>query len=352
MSELKYEIKTNETFGSGLFRIYDDKVEYCKKNGSVKWSKKYSELNEYSFKQGSMLLNGEFSFDGKYFDQNNKTVFFEAKYNQIAREINEYIESHRGEFLGEKKRIAEEKNQITAKASLESRINALLNRWDEICKTDLKEYKQKINKDKDFCMYMGCDNEKLYFADKNYRQMLSKVNNEKFLDAIEKVHGEPEKWLTVINIDDVQYFKFEGNMNVAHDVHGSGGGVNVDGAIVGGMLFGGAGAVIGSGLGTDISVSTNIIEYDNRFINLIYQDKTRTTKSISLPYAMKDALMTIMPEKEFSYIQLNNKPKEEPKADIGIDDQIEAIKKLKDLLDVGVLTQEEFDAKKKQILGI
>lgn len=34
------------------------------------------------------------------------------------------------------------------------------------------------------------------------------------------------------------------------------------------------------------------------------------------------------------------------------DEQIETIKKLKDLLDLGVLSQEEFDAKKKEILGL
>ena len=33
-------------------------------------------------------------------------------------------------------------------------------------------------------------------------------------------------------------------------------------------------------------------------------------------------------------------------------EQIETLKKLKDLLDAGVLTQEEFDAKKKEVLGL
>jgi membrane protease subunit (stomatin/prohibitin family) len=35
-----------------------------------------------------------------------------------------------------------------------------------------------------------------------------------------------------------------------------------------------------------------------------------------------------------------------------LDQQIEALKKLKELLDVGILTQEEFDAKKKQVMGL
>ena len=35
-----------------------------------------------------------------------------------------------------------------------------------------------------------------------------------------------------------------------------------------------------------------------------------------------------------------------------LDEQMEGIKKLKDLLDAGILSQEEFNAKKRQILGI
>jgi membrane protease subunit (stomatin/prohibitin family) len=35
-----------------------------------------------------------------------------------------------------------------------------------------------------------------------------------------------------------------------------------------------------------------------------------------------------------------------------IDSQVETLKKLKELLDAGILTQEEFDAKKRQVLGL
>jgi len=33
-------------------------------------------------------------------------------------------------------------------------------------------------------------------------------------------------------------------------------------------------------------------------------------------------------------------------------EQLDAVKKLKELLDAGILTQNEFDSKKKQILGL
>lgn len=41
-----------------------------------------------------------------------------------------------------------------------------------------------------------------------------------------------------------------------------------------------------------------------------------------------------------------------PQQTMTFDEQIEAVKKMKDLLDAGVLTQEEFDAKKKEIMNL
>lgn len=40
------------------------------------------------------------------------------------------------------------------------------------------------------------------------------------------------------------------------------------------------------------------------------------------------------------------------KEEMSLDEQIEAVKKLKELLDVGILSQEEFEAKKKEIMGL
>ena len=41
-----------------------------------------------------------------------------------------------------------------------------------------------------------------------------------------------------------------------------------------------------------------------------------------------------------------------PQAPSGGDSSADEIKKYKELLDMGVITQEEFDAKKKQLLGL
>ena len=46
------------------------------------------------------------------------------------------------------------------------------------------------------------------------------------------------------------------------------------------------------------------------------------------------------------------RPKIETSPAMSVDDQIETLKKLKDLLDTGIITQEEFDAKKEHIMGL
>ena len=41
-----------------------------------------------------------------------------------------------------------------------------------------------------------------------------------------------------------------------------------------------------------------------------------------------------------------------PTEGLSLDQQIETVKKLKDLLDAGVLSQDEFEAKKKAVMGL
>jgi hypothetical protein len=45
-------------------------------------------------------------------------------------------------------------------------------------------------------------------------------------------------------------------------------------------------------------------------------------------------------------------PKAEAVPSISFDNQIETLKKFKELLDAGIITQEEFDSKKKQVMGL
>ena len=53
-----------------------------------------------------------------------------------------------------------------------------------------------------------------------------------------------------------------------------------------------------------------------------------------------------------NYIRGKIKEARNPKATVAALSPAEELKKFKDLLDSGIITQEEFDAKKKQLLGL
>ena len=125
-------------------------------------------------------------------------------------------------------------------------------------------------------------------------------------------------------------------------------------AITGGAVFGGAGAIVGAATGrksfaavSKMSVLMNFKAGLTHTVNFINTD----TKTNSLLFKAA--------EKNFSQfcalldrILDENKSFESNEETVSIDGEDEQLRKLKSLLDDGVITQEDFDAKKKQILGI
>lgn len=155
-------------------------------------------------------------------------------------------------------------------------------------------------------------------------------------------------------ISDIVMFKIEGNKQFVTET--SGGGANIEGAVVGGLLFGGAGAIVGGQVGTEIKSTTK--EMDNRIISLYYYSDGKlmveNIRSTNID-ATISALRQIIPQKEESVVQLEtNKEKrsritESTKSNISIVDEL---KNFKELLDSDIITQEEFEAKRKQLLGL
>lgn len=120
-------------------------------------------------------------------------------------------------------------------------------------------------------------------------------------------------------------------------------------AAVGGLAFGGFGAVVGATTG-----KKTFTEVTTMAITLIFKDGyTHDIKFITTPTKV-NTLTYKLDEKEF-YKWCNqldliiNTQEQIPEPD---NDQFNDLIKLKELLDANVITQEDFDAKKKQILGI
>ena len=159
-----------------------------------------------------------------------------------------------------------------------------------------------------------------------------------------------EKWsiddTQFILYEDIEFFALKGSLRQEMTLRG--GGVNLEGALVGGLLFGGVGAVIGSQIGTDITSETETV--DDRFI-FIRSEKLPKDVILAIGEDVDDLLIDLrkaIPEKEytseggFSH-QENNTSKKT---------YSQELRELKDLFDDGIISQEEFDAKKKQLLGL
>lgn len=162
-----------------------------------------------------------------------------------------------------------------------------------------------------------------------------------------KVNGSSSSAMKIA-IDNIRYFKIEGSLQYVSDV--SGGGVNLQGAVAGALIGGGAAAIIGSQLGTE--TRTEIAELDGRKITLVYKGDEQwyniEVKTDS-PEKTIAAFRQLIPQKEESAVQIEVHDRQQGASAVSSADEL---KKFKDLLDSGIITQEEFDAKKKQLLGL
>lgn len=127
----------------------------------------------------------------------------------------------------------------------------------------------------------------------------------------------------------------------------------IKGALVGGILFGEAGAIVGSITGRKtneicnslkIKVTLNDISFPVTYVNLIDSEvkKSNPIYKNNLEIAQKClSAFQLACNKQNDSKQENNK---EPASD--------EIRKYKGLLDEGIITQEEFDKKKKELLDL
>lgn len=143
-----------------------------------------------------------------------------------------------------------------------------------------------------------------------------------------------------IKLEDIDYYEISGEKHVYSTV--SGGGSSAGGAIVGGLIAGGAGAIIGSRKGVTSTVHTD----DDR-CPYLYFKKDGVSYGSKFSYDDFQTFKKVIPEYDYKTKTTENaiNKSKEPKESIS-----EQLRQLKVLLDDGIITQEEFDCKKKQIL--
>ena len=197
---------------------------------------------------------------------------------------------------------------------------------------------------------------------KQVGQITAQMTLQRTFDCVEKelfmVECAIEPTVECYPLDRIKHFKMVGSIGYSSDVHGGGGGgggANLGGAIYGGLLFGTAGAIVGSQMDTEIhidEIKTDVARHDDRNVEFFYEDETGKTVSVIFDSSAYDCLMALIPEKAFDSVMTSTKPNEEPVVETSGNSSLHQLKELKELLDLGIITQEEFDAKKKQLLGL
>lgn len=127
-------------------------------------------------------------------------------------------------------------------------------------------------------------------------------------------------------------------------------------AIAGGILFGGAGAIVGGVTGKkkiknvcsklQIKITVNDTEKPVEYINLINIETKKDGFVYKTAYSTAQEILSIL-----EIICNENKNENEEQQQSEIKSVADEILKFKNLLDCGAITQEEFDKKKKELLN-
>lgn len=214
----------------------------------------------------------------------------------------------------------------------------------------LKVYREKMNvlsKQAEF-LYSGNFNENIEIYINDYRSF--SLDETRSLYYFTPSYGQP---FAFYDLNAIVAVSLSENNNLI--VESSGG---TGGAIVGGLLFGATGAIIGStGKNTSsktvvdslcIKIITSDLYNPSVIINFLDSPVNRSTPQYQ--YLADSA------ERIYATLQsyLATKPVEseistEPNS---MSDSCDQIRHLKSLSDDGIITQEEFESKKKQLLGL
>lgn len=101
-----------------------------------------------------------------------------------------------------------------------------------------------------------------------------------------------------IKIEDIDYYLVKGSLNTEQVV--TGGGSSLTGAVVGGIVAGGVGAIIGSRK----KIKTKSIVKDNREIVLVYRQSKKVIKKIFPFQQYNEMFELLLPEKEHTYVTI------------------------------------------------
>ncbi len=158
-----------------------------------------------------------------------------------------------------------------------------------------------------------------------------------------------------VNINDIEMHTFDGEIKYVPVVKNTGKDVSISGALVGGVVAGSAGMIVGATKDRN-HTETEVKEIDQRNVYVYFRDgdavKTfHVTKSFfNDSFNFGDFIKRELPEKSDVYLQAHSTSEISTSAEEkGMEEQLIELKRL---LDNGLITDEDYNAKKKTILNI
>lgn len=165
-----------------------------------------------------------------------------------------------------------------------------------------------------------------------------------------------------IDLDEVMYFKVEGEVYREQKISGGGSSDTIVGTVVGGLVGGTAGAAFGAILDSNDTkdIKSELVTHDTRKVLLRCKDQE---KNLYFRFEDFEIFQALIPNKEYDIVEESRKRNlldaEAPKSQIVVEettissqmDVIEQIKKLSELKEMGILSEEEFNAKKSELLS-
>ena len=190
--------------------------------------------------------------------------------------------------------------------------------------------------------WIWVENNIFYEAEKANRYI------ERYLNSNEENH---EVMVEMISVKDIQYFSKEGDVQYTTKISGGGGGgSSIGGAIVGGLLAGEAGAIIGSRKQAN-EITTETVKHDGRSTLIRYYKGGQVLTINYIGIEVYDYLLKMIPEKDLLTQQLKSKQiPDNDTSQVNSDSIEEKLISIKKLHEKGLITEEEYNKKKNEIL--
>jgi len=164
-------------------------------------------------------------------------------------------------------------------------------------------------------------------------------------------HTNPKKYSQVFSYSEITELEYTENGTTVTK-----GGLG--GAVIGGAMFGVAGAIVGSNVSkkasssvlTSMAIKVSLKNaYTNQLIIEFIPIGRKVNSSSILYKSYKDSVDKVLAQLRYMQSCSNNETTEQAAEPLSIPEQI---KQYKELLDIGAITQDEYDRKKSELLGL